>query len=311
MKGWLTRLNAGKVVVWGLKFPNHTHYFIHRGFYDAMRKLGVPVTWVSDSPQSQRILDVGDVIIAVNVASSWLPRSSRFRYCLHNCDDCIAGIEPSRYIRLQVMTEAIFTAMATRSVQRASPTLEGVSGFDSTTQTLYQSWGTPTLQQDFRPPVCNAYKNTEFFVGSIWNNDLNQGNESAVTEYRRHLRQIGLKFVHAKGIPEKWSPLFVRQSVFGAAIVGDWQRVNGYTPCRLFKAVSWGQLGSINSASSGRQYPWAVHGATIEEAVNRILSLRPADRLELIKMQQSYVASETYEQKVGNILACLCFVSES
>lgn len=301
-----SELKINRIVIWGLRTTyNDSYYFIQRGFFDTLTKLGINVIWVDDSPESSVVIASGDCIFACNRAMKHLPYMPSCKYCLHNGKFLDKRSENSSdIVYLQVLTVDRVN-IRLKDTCSTNALLEGSAYYDKSERVLYQSWGTPLLTHEFIKPKKLKYRKYEFFIGTIWNNVLGQGNNIVIPEYKKYLIENGIKFVHVQGAPEVLNPIFVRSSAIGASIVGEWQREQGYAPCRLFKAVSYGIPGLINSSALLKGHPWACVDEDISKLVSYSLSLRPYEAEDLVDYQQSFVSKETYESKVRNILICL------
>ena len=299
-------LNIKRIIIWGLRTSyNDTLHFIQRGFFVTLKKLDIPVIWVNDEDKNRNLIKDNDLIIATNRAMKWLPNHPKAKYCLHNPErSFVEQLKIEQYILLQVLTFDRFLELA-QCDNNINQRFYGVASYDHIGKVLHQSWGTPYLESEFMAPTYFPYKKSEYFVGTIWNNELNHGNTDIISSYRKVLNRLGCNFLHVKGAPEFMNPTFIRHSAIGSSIVGNWQRINGYTPCRLFKAVSFGQLGSINSESSKVQYPWVISNENIGLLANDVLSYSEKSIKELIRFQQLEVANETYECKIKNIQVAL------
>lgn len=73
-----------KVIVWGLRTKKHTHRFIHRGFYDALRRMSVDALWLDDLEKNAALISPGALVISVDVASEHLPYRKDVKFVLHN-----------------------------------------------------------------------------------------------------------------------------------------------------------------------------------------------------------------------------------
>ena len=299
-------LGVNRIVIWGLKsIYTDSYRFVQGGFYLTLKKLGIPTIWIDDSQINAKEIRSGDLIFAANRAMEFLPVIQGVKYCLHNADSLfLEKFNKRNCVRLQVLTQERF---ATDEQKKTGITslLEGATNYDETINVLYQSWGAPLLANEFFKPMQLEYKKSEYFVGTIWENELGQGNSKVIPIYKNELQKLGIQFLHVQGAPEIINPMYVRHSAVGASIVGNWQREVGYAPCRLFKAVSFGRLGLINSKTISTAHNWAICNENIPELINFAMSLTPAQTDELVRFQQSCVANETYENKIRNILKVL------
>lgn len=300
------QLGIKRIVIWGFKTVfTHSHRFIHGGFYSTLKKLNVPTIWVDDSFVSAKEIYPGDLVFAMNEAMTYLPLVKAVKYCLHNAPrNFVDQLDKKDHVLLQVLIKERFDDPQNQ-VSEINEFLEGAANYNEDSNILHQSWGAPLLASEFFKPKNLKYKKSEYFVGTIWDNEEGQGNSKVIPLYKSELQKLGVTFLHVQGAPEFTNPLYVRHSAVGASIVGNWQREVGYTPCRLFKAVSFGRLGLINSSNISDPYPWAICNENIPELLEGVFMMNPNKSLELIEHQQSCVKKETYENKIRNVLKIL------
>ena len=143
-------------------------------------------------------------------------------------------------------------------------------------------------------------------MGAIWNNALGQGNAAEIEELRGALQKRSLRFVHLKLVPDWVNLTAIRHSRVAPAIAGRWQVENNYLPCRMFKNISYGQLGISNVPKFAELYQNChVPGKTIGELIDNAMSLSERDRLDLTAAQQQVTRRHTYVQKIRNIFRAL------
>lgn len=294
-----------RIVIWGLRKKYHTHRYIHKAFYENARKLGYDTLWVEDEKKSAEYIRPGDVIIASEVSGKMvlekktladyaLPIRQDVWYCLHGLKPVFTKeLDLDRYIELHVYH---------KEAQTADEQWGPVTFFDTKKRMLYQPWGTDLLPEEFKEPV---YTNTSlvFWIGSIWNNALLQGNTEAIAALRQSLQAHKLHFVHLRFIPDWMNVFLVRRSRIAPAIAGTFQVNIDYLPCRMFKNISYGQLGITNVKKFedilGASY---VPGNTIEELICNSLALPKKTYIERVKEQQAVIANYTYKQSIEHIL---------
>ncbi len=288
-----------KVVVWGLRTANHTHRYIHSHFAGALARLGIPHCWVDDLPQHRAIVGPGDLVIAANVGGAHLPEIAGVDYCLHNFDEIGTlhdRLDPRCNLRLQVYTDR---------ARRAAQQWDAVTWFDPGSRTLYQPWGTDLLAGEFREPTFSRLP-VVAWVGSIWNNALDQGNVREIQALRTCLAARRVRMLHLRGVPDRVNLLAVRLSRLAPAIAGRWQVENNYLPCRLFKNVSYGQLGLSNVPLARALFgDCGIAADSIEALVDAGLALGRGRYREITAQQQRIVREHTYERKLDHIARAL------
>jgi hypothetical protein len=295
-----------RLIVWGLKTQAHTHRFIHQAFYENARKVGYEVAWLDNKKRNNEVISRGDLIIAANVAGDKLEMRPGAYYCFHNFQlnlpHVFDQLDERYYINLQV-----FTDKTKQHCEKLGP----VTYLNRSTRTLVQPWGTDLLGGQFFQPSRPALKTMSFWIGSVWNNALNQGNVSEFRELDAALRRRGIKLLKAR-VPNLFAIPFIRNSVIAPSVAGRWQVENNYLPCRMFKNISYGQLGVTNVKGFEEIFSDAfVHSSNIEELVDKALSLSDARRAEMISVQQEFVSEHTYERKLMNILRAFEILNSS
>lgn len=299
-----------KVVVWGLKRQWHSHRFIHHAFFRTLKHLGIPAVW-TDFNGNPDIIEKGDLVITSNVygrgtsGSPLAPFRQGAYYCFHGFDhsgydggDRMARHEVDRKFCLNL---EVFLNRA----EASSDKWDSVTYFDKPSKTLHQPWGTSLMAEEFYAPKFSS-SSFIFWVGAIWNNELNQGNRASILELKQVLKQHSLRFIHLKFVPDFVGISAVRLSRLAPAIAGQWQVDNNYLPCRMFKNISYGRLGFSNVPKFAELYKdCTLPGNSITELVNNALSLNKSQVLELTAAQQVVTQQHTYVQKLGNIFRAM------
>ncbi len=303
------QIKIKRIVVWGLRKKYHTNRHVHKAFYENAKKIGYKALWIEDEKESAKYIEPGDLIIATQAIGKMVPEKFKFEdynipirddvfYCLHNLKDVFKNkLNPNNYINLQVYT----TEQAEKSDQQWGP----VTYFNTKTRTLYQPWGTDLLAEEFKKPVFNS-NSLVFWIGSVWNDSANHGNLEAIKELKEVLKKNKLRFLHLRFIPDFLNRFFVRISRIAPAIAGKWQVDVNYLPCRMFKNISYGQLGITNVKKFkdilGDSF---IEGNSICEIINNSLSLSKEDYLNKIRLQQEVIKNYTYKNALENIIRAL------
>lgn len=296
-----------KIVIWGLKKRFHTHRFIHSGFYRTLKKVGVPVVWVEDEKKNQKFIEKNDLIISAEVHGKMVPKKNKFEdynlpvredvyYCLHNYQDILINkLNPKNFIKLQVFGN-------TNEKGLNDYKFNEVSFYNKEINTLFQSWGTDLLPNEFKKPVFNKNK-LVFWIGSVWNNEYNQGNIQEIEELQESLDKHSIKLIKIRFIPRFLNILLTRISRLAPAIAGKFQVDVDYLPCRMFKNISYGQLGFSNVKKFREILLEAtLPGDTIEEMINNALKLEKGEYISLILKQQEKIKEHTYVNNLLNII---------
>lgn len=292
----------GKVVIWGLRRSVDSFRYIHQHFYETLVKIGASVVWCDDLEKNRDAVCSGDLVFGVNVAAKHLPIVKGAFYVLHNTDAAINDQIPySHRIILQVYTKAD---------QSASGAVKWMSGtyFYPGQRMLVQPWGTNLLPSEFMPAVSPKTRNCRmsFWVGAIWQNAQGQGNINEVAEFKRVLADRGKRFQQLRFIPNSWNAKAVRWSCLAPAVAGAWQAENHYLPCRMFKNISYGQLGLSNVLGFDDILgDDTCLDTDLDALTDRAMSLGDKAFTEIIKAQQEAVKQHTYVGKIQNIVRAM------
>jgi ubiquinone/menaquinone biosynthesis C-methylase UbiE len=285
-----------KIVIWGLKTSDHSHAHIHRHFYETLKKLEIDACWVDDNRRYEELIRKGDMVIAVDVACSSLPIREGVCYCLHNCYKLYKEIEPSRSIVLQTYRSFV--------EQDGSEKWDDVTFFHRQKRILSQPWATDLLGEEFKEPVFKPETKTVYWVGSIWNDDQDQGNINEIQILKNVLKKRNIELVWLKNISDSQNIKYVRLSRIAPAIAGRWQVEHNYLPCRMWKNISYGQLGISNVKKFDDIFKdCIVKGQGIEEIIDNALSLSLDKYRDMIFEQQQIVKkNHTYANRLLGIV---------
>lgn len=291
-----------KIIIWGLRNRSHSHKFIHKGFFENFKRLGFETVWVEDAMQNQHLVRSGDIVFAVDVASRHLPSVKKAKYVLHNIPPQTKQINEN-YLVLQVYTTG---------VPGESLGMPWV-WWDEQNSTLYQPWGVPQPTTKWLK-YSHGDSNSEYWVGSIWNNKLNQGNQDFMKKYKYALKSHHIKFKQVgrstvfrpNGISEEKANRLINQSPIGASVVGEWQKKHSYVPCRFFKNVS---AGAVPSSNSNFSELLGSEGGVFESdpqlLIDKVLSLSRKTCHKMTEDAQNNIEQYTYEAGIKRILRLL------
>lgn len=280
------------VVIWGLKDPtSSTQRHIHRHKAIVLSKLGCHVLWCENTIENNNLIPNNSLIISSNECCSNIQYRKQNWYALWHTVEPIQ--ECKNYLRM-----FIYGA----SKHPPSSTEWNVSTFfDKGTHMLFHSLVTDLLPEEFYPPVFTNSKAVNW-VGSIWNDQNNHGNTGTIECLRQALAKRKLTFVHYKGISDEENVIKVRESRIAPSIGGDFQTI-AMLPCRLWKNISYGQLGVTNLSKSVSVFDSSiVFDLNIDNLVEKSLSISKEDYILRCAEQQKKVAKDyTYLNFFYNI----------
>jgi hypothetical protein len=292
---------GARFVIWGLKNTRHSHRYIHKGFFETIRRNDAPALWLNDEKNNQSILKEGDIVITAGVACRFLPIVAGAHYILHNVESSISN---------QVYNK-IFLQVSTHD-SKGEKMDNSIAMWNSSENTLYQPWGLPEPSSTWLNPA-EERVHQENWIGAVWDNHLKQGNKEAIQLYKATLKQNGIKFkrfggtrsISLEGLSSTTSLYKVNQSAIGAAIVGNWQKKNGYVPCRAFKNIASGAVPISNSNLTRIFGDAYLHSDSIDELVEIALNLNAAEIAERSKSCKEVLPLYSYEASLERILSVL------
>ena len=306
-----------RAVIWGLKSSHHTHRYIHSAFSQAFSLMGWETLWVDDSPTNVHAVQADSVVLALGGQAKFLPTAIDARYILHNYGEGNDPKTPKRFLRLQVFTKDY-------SGERLSA--DTLAFYDASKQTLFQPWGWPEENLPMLGYNSNPGR-VEFWVGSIWNNSLNQGNTNEISKYREALAKQNLKFAQVgsettlskalsalhlgdfarlfSSVNETKARMLVNMSPIGATIVGEWQKQAGYIPCRLFKNLAAGQPVYSNSDFSHLMGDLSFRFNDPFELIENRLAKSKSIARKTVSESQDILSKYSYRAAISRILSVM------
>jgi hypothetical protein len=293
------------VTIWGLKNKRDSFRFIHKGLYENFLKLGFDTRWVDDSAKNQYIHS--DLFFVCGVASKHIKFKKHSSYILHNIDLSRDDIETIRHNNINYLNLQVFTKDA-----NGEKLENGNIIYNQQLNTLYQPWGTPLSLNQWSDYLPKNTSKKEFWVGAIWNNQLNQGNKITMEIYKKVLKTYGVKLlqrggsrININGVTDFKNSQLIRKSRFGSTIVGDWQRNASYIPCRLFKNISFG-IAPI----SNMEKPIFISNNSgfienLEELIEFAISETEGNRFKRFESAKNDMRAFTYERNILRMIKLL------
>lgn len=293
-----------KIVIWGMRNRWHTHRFIFQAYYKNLKKCRIPVIWVDDKEKYQKLVEKDDLIFSASgmhgkmipekmgMKDYHLPIRNDVYYCLHaESDYVIKKIDFNRSIKLKFYTD---------EAEQYTKLYEAVH-FDDITKTLYQPWGTDLLPEEFDKPIFQK-NNFVFWIGSIWKGKNRQGNVNRIEDLRNILRSKHLHFIPLRFIPNSINRFLIRRSRLAPAIGGDLQVEMNYLPCRMFKNISYGQLGFSNVRKFNDIFKnYTVYDKNTEKMIDEVLALNKDEYINVVKKQQEVCKNYTIAHHLNNV----------
>lgn len=232
-----------KVILWGHKLHSGTHSYIHYAFYKAFKHLGYDTYWFGAGDDVSSIDFSNSLFITEGNGSAGIPLRMDYKYILHNCDQAQFKKvwDNNQCIVLQVYTHDCLS----RPVIKVDDCIY----YQPNIKTIYMPWATDLLPHEIdevkkQIPTIQKDKNI-YWVGTVW--DGEQGNGTQIRQFEQACKKNNILFQQAHWINATDNIFLVQKSYMAPALQGKWQCDVGYIPCRIFKNISYGQMGITNS----------------------------------------------------------------
>jgi hypothetical protein len=240
---------TNKVVIWGLPPNTHTHSYIHLGFAKAFSYLDYDVTWYDDSEEyvGEDLKD--SIIITANICCNYLKMEDSSKYFVHNLADGFSR---------ETVMDNIYNLLVYHENYDWHDGVEKVDDFswyDSKSKTSVIMWGTDLLPHEIDDQEVCLYdesKEDVNYVGSLskeyydrFSNVVSQ-NEKVFNNYG------GYTGIRSKNTDTGFSNDseyidLMKSSYLNFDLRPQVHLNNGYVPCRIFKALSYGSWIGTNS----------------------------------------------------------------
>lgn len=289
-----------KIIIWGHKLHSHTHSYIHAAFFKTFSFLGYDTYWFDDGDNVDNFIFKDCIFITEGQCDKKIPLDKSNKYILHNCD--LVKYKDVPQLLLQVYSNGNENSLGVSGKKVSNYTY-----YDENTKTLYQPWATDLLPHEIETSFTEAANKTAIWIGTIGSGY--HGNINELEFFISGLIKRGYHFTqyNNKSIPFEENKTLIQQNELAPAIVGRWQKINGYIPCRIFKNISYGQLGVTNSKDVFSLLEEnVVYNSNEEQLIDDCLSLTFKQKKELFSKANNLIKSHhTYLNRIHTILQYL------
>ena len=317
-----------KIIIWGYPLHSHTHSYIHAAFYKAFTHLGYETYWFHDANYPDDF-DWNDCIFwTEGFADKNIPLNKTSTYFVHVCPDPAKYINSGvkkfidvRYNHLWHKDHVYDYTLDKSKVESVGPCCYLQSKKNRRIQVLndyhkywiedydkfYVTWATNILPEEFNFDDINyPRENKIYFSGNISGHGRCE-NYSRFKPFIDECAGNDIQFIHndpfSNPLSEDEVILRTKKSILGVDIRGPEHIRNGYVPCRVFKSISWGHLGTTNSEEvykelEGHCIYQPDTAQMFHDAMNRRLDT------EYIKQSMSYIKeNHTYVNRIKSIMS--------
>jgi hypothetical protein len=229
------------VIIWGHFKTLNTYSYIQGAFFRACEEMGFNTLWLEDTEDNAKIANnIGAAIyITEGQTDKFIPLRNDSAYVTHNC--VTSKYEGMRRLGIQVFTNQ-------DPITSESLILSPVSHYEKSGKLLFFPWATDLLPRefDFDNVLTVPKENNVYWIGTIARLGPFE-NISEITPFDNNCYKNGIQFKQVSGVSTEENKLLINKSYIAPTIVGKWQKQVGFIPCRIFKNMSYGELGVTNS----------------------------------------------------------------
>jgi len=287
------------VIIWGhLKTPN-TYSYIQGAFFRAFKEMGFNTYQFEDTEENKEIANnIGNAIyVTESQVDKFIPLRNDCSYVTHNSD-------AEKYNGLKRLGIQVFT-----NQDKPSPDvliLSQTSFYEKSSRMLFFPWATDLLPRefDFEGVLKTPKEDKVYWVGTIAKEGPFE-NISEIQPFSDSCLEKEIIFERAHGVSTEENKLLINKSYLAPTIVGKWQKKVGFIPCRIFKNISYGELGVTNSEEI-----YKIFGDLIiyEPDTSKMLETVGDERLNkkrIIEGMKFVQKNHTYINRVKDILKVL------
>ncbi|HRI32890.1 MAG TPA: hypothetical protein PLD02_03985 [Saprospiraceae bacterium] len=310
-----------KIILWGYPYKSDTLSYVWHGFFKAFRALGHEITWYEDTPDGRSVATFHErfkdaVVICEEYQTKYLPILENTIYLVHTC------IKPEKYLgkckRLidlryntdyQDHTTNYKYHLDRFQCEKIGPLayFERSLDFDK----LYLSWATDLLPTEINlADALTPREKISYFIGTKYQNGVNgHENATALNMWIKACQDHKIDFCHIDPwltpVTDEENHRLIRSSYLSPDLRAQRDINIGYIPCRIFKNISYGQIGLTNSqAVHNALEHLTIYHSDPHELFN--LGVKYKENFARIQHQMNYVRqNHTYINRVKSILSIL------
>lgn len=237
-----------KFIVWGCNLHEHTNSYVYAAFFKAFKAMGLDAYWLNEKSDVSGMDFSNSLFITEWQHAGGIPKRKDCKYVLHNCNP--KDYEGLNILHLQTYTDPCRDGTCVhKHVGKPSKLNDYGSWYldDPREPTLFQPWATDLLPQEINFDDASAPRVREVnWIGTIGAGLY--GNVNEIEPFKRACIENGIVFNHRGPGSTSFEDnrAFIKKSYIAPAIHGTEQCRVGYIACRIFKNISYGQMGATN-----------------------------------------------------------------
>lgn len=237
-----------KAVVWGCDLHEHTNSYVYAGYYKAFKHMGFDAYWLNEKSDVSG-MDFSDTLFLTEWQhAGGIPKRKDCKYILHNCNP--KDYEGLSFIHLQTYRDICRDNVCEHNHVGKPVKLNSEGSWlldDPRERTIFQPWATDLLPQEINlDDAAHPRIRASYWCGSY--NGGEYSNLDEVGGFKLACDENNIRFIHlVPGLTSfESNRCLVKDSYLAPSIHGAWQAKAGYISCRVFKNISYGQLGGTN-----------------------------------------------------------------
>lgn len=295
-----------KVIIWGHKLHTHTHSYIHNGFYRAFKELGYETFWFDDLDDVSSFDFSNSLFLTEGQVDHKIPLRQDCVYIAHNPSSTKYATLKTLY--LLVYTDDILSYPAYQKIEN------GIY-YDRSAPAIVIPWATDLLPKEIEEmeEKLGTFPKTKevWWIGTLGLTDHQFSNFSEIDPFRKAAEESGIQFIHSCpwGRPMSVEDHIqkIASSFMAPAIVGKWQKKQGYIPCRIFKNISYGNMGITNSYRTWELFEKKIvyNPDTYQLFYDAIEAMKTYTLEDQKEMMEFVKNKHTYINRTETLLECL------
>ena len=323
-----------KIIIWGHPLYSHTHSYVNYGYERAFKKLGYTTFWFHDNDFPKDFDYSNSLFFTEGYADQNIPINNSSIYVVHCCrnpekyygqvnrlidlrfnylflNDCNYNyiLDESKCVKISDAT------YYEKLIDTSSITKYKDSPISMNWEAIYTTWATDLLPEE----INFDWKNLEREKKIYYSASISNTNEKEVHKFKAESEKNGILFTTF----DPWSNPYsmeenrarIQKSFIMPDIRGSGMRYTNYgldngcnhkligtIPCRIFKTISYGQLGGTNSK---RIYDFFDHVVIYDDDESKLFHkmLEKKDDKQLIQKQMELVKEKhTYINRAKDLL---------
>jgi hypothetical protein len=278
-----------KVVLWGWKDYSNTFHYIHYAYNKAFKYLGYDTYWFDNNTDVSNFDFKNTLFFTEGQVDKNIPLRNDCFYVLHNCYDEKYNplFENGKAFRMQTYTDDALKYKTTKIDECIHADYEG--------KCIYFPWATDLLPHEVEANKPSKVFNNEskyvHWVGTIGGERF--GNIDQITPFKNACQVNGITFTNRMLVSNEENMRLIKESYMSPTIVGKWQHEVGYVPCRIFKNISYGQMGVT---SSPRIYELFDHKVIYNDDTNQLF-YDARNRLSTMLLAELHLLMDIVKEK--------------